>query len=103
LGTCQHMYHSQCPIILMMARMRCPKCKVKHFSSAYMNISVFNWPCHNIGSTTRLTHPIGHKHGAQTWNGFEMLTCMLLHGGINMTNDNMTNPRFRRHVNCCTC
>jgi len=38
---------------------------------------------------TCLTHPIGHKHGAQTWNGFGMLACMLLHGGVNTKNGNM--------------
>jgi len=27
-----------------------------HFISAYMNNSIFEWPCHNIGSTIGLTH-----------------------------------------------
>jgi hypothetical protein len=72
-----------------------------HFIGTYTNNSIFEWPSHNIGSTIGLTHPIGHKHVVQTWNGFGMLTCLLLHGGINMMNDNMTNPWFRRHVNCC--
>ncbi len=76
LGTCQHMYHRQCLIILMVARRRCPQCKVGHFTNAYMNILVFKRPCHNIRNTTYLTHPIGHKHGPHTWNGFGMLARM---------------------------
>jgi hypothetical protein len=36
----------------------------RHFIGAYMNNPVFKRPCHNIGSTIGLTHPIGH--GVQT-------------------------------------
>jgi hypothetical protein len=79
LGTCQYMYHLQCLITLMV-----PGGKVNnvgpHFISAYTNNSVFKWPCHNIGSIISFTHPIGHKHGVQTWNGFGMLAHLLLHG-----------------------
>jgi hypothetical protein len=60
-STCQHVYHPQCLIILMVAKNRCPQCS--HFIDTYMNNSIFKWACHNIGSTICLTHPIGHKHG----------------------------------------
>jgi hypothetical protein len=39
----------------------------------------------------------------RTRNGFGMLACLLLHGGVNMMNGNMTNPLLRRHVNYYTC
>jgi hypothetical protein len=91
LGTCQHMCHPQCLIILMLARRRCSQCRAPFHRCLYKQFNL---------RTTMPQHweynMFNKPNKPQAWgvdtNGFGMLACMLLHGGVNMMNGNMTNP-----------
>jgi hypothetical protein len=41
LGTCQHMYHSQCLITLMVARRRCSQCRVPFHQHLYEQFNLW--------------------------------------------------------------
>jgi hypothetical protein len=68
LGTCHHMYHLPCLIMLMVARRRCPQCKAPFHRHLYAKVNIqtamlkhweYNW--YNTS--------IDLNHGVQRCNG----------------------------------
>ncbi len=58
LGTCQHMYHPQCLIILMVARKRCPQCRARFHWRLYGQLNLWmampqHWEYNRLNTPNR--------------------------------------------------
>ncbi len=70
--------------------------------STCTNNSILKQPWHNIGNTRCSIHPIGHKHGAQTWNGSGCWHVCYYMGESIWRMSIQRNPWFKSHASCYT-